>query len=221
MENNMPLTFYLGAGSPFAWRVHLALEHKRLPYELKVLSFAAGDTRKPEFLALNPRHHVPVIQDGDFVLYESAVILEYLEDKYPAADPATALFPKDVQARAITRRMAREAEIYFGLEGMERLVAQVFFTKPEERSAKELDKGMKVVADELAFFEKEIRGDFLAGPLSAADFTLYPLLAFSLRAEKKYPDAAVSKLIGPRMLAWKARIEALPYFQKTWPPHWK
>lgn len=217
----MTITFYLGAGSPFAWRVQLALEHKRLPYETKLLSFSAGDTRKPEFLALNPRHHVPVIVDGDFALYESAVILEYLEDQYPAKDPATALFPKDPRARAIARRMAREAEIYFGLEGMERLVTYVFFAKPEQRSASELDKGLKVIAEELAFFEKETRGDFLAGALSAADFTLYPLLAICLRAEKKYPDAAVSKLIGPKMTAWKERIEALPYFQKTWPAHWK
>jgi glutathione S-transferase len=217
----MTITFYLGAGSPFAWRVHLALEHKRLPYEPKQLSFSAGDTRKPEFLALNPRHHVPVIQDGDFVLYESAVILEYLEDKYPAADAGTALFPKDVRARALVRRMAREAEIYFGFEGMERLSAQVFFAKPDERSASELEKGLKVIADELAFCEKEMRGDFLAGPLSAADFTLYPLLAFTLRAEKKNPEAAVSRWIGPKLSAWKGRIEALPYFQKTWPAHWK
>ena len=217
----MTITFYLGAGSPFAWRAQLALEHKRLPYETKLLSFSAGDTRKPEFLALNPRHHVPVIVDGDFVLYESAVILEYLEDQYPAKDPGTALFPKDIRGRAIARRMAREAEIYFGLEGMERVVTYAFFAKPEQRSASELDKALKVIAEELAFFEKEMRGDFLAGALSAADFTLYPLLAICLRAEKKYPDAVVSKLVGSKMIAWKERIEALPYFQKTWPAHWK
>ena len=104
---------------------------------------------------------------------------------------------------------------------MERLVTYVFFAKPEERSTSELDRALKVIAEELAFFEKEMRGEFLAGALSAADFTLYPLLAFCLRAEKKYPDAAVSKLIGPKMSVWKERIEALPYFQKTWPPHWK
>jgi|ERR1700674_1018467 glutathione S-transferase len=217
----MTITFYLGAGSPFAWRVQLALEHKRLPYETKLLSFTAGDTRKPEFLALNPRHHVPVIVDGDFALYESAVILEYLEDRYPAKDSTFALFPPDVPSRAIARRMVREVELYFGLEGMERLVTYVFFAKPEERSTSELDRALKVIAEELAFFEKEMRGEFLAGALSAADFTLYPLLAFCLRAEKKYPDAAVSKLIGPKMSVWKERIEALPYFQKTWPPHWK
>ena len=44
----MPLTFYYGSGSPFAWRVWLSLEHKALPYEFKMLSFDAKDTHTPE-----------------------------------------------------------------------------------------------------------------------------------------------------------------------------
>ena len=49
----MALTLYYGSGSPYAWRVQLALECKAIAYERKVLSFSAGDTRKPEFIALN------------------------------------------------------------------------------------------------------------------------------------------------------------------------
>ena len=55
----MSITLYYGSGSPYAWRAQLALEHKALAYERKLLSFSAGDTRKPEFIALNPRHEVP------------------------------------------------------------------------------------------------------------------------------------------------------------------
>ncbi len=91
----MSITLYYGSGSPYAWRVQLALEHKALPYERKVLSFSAGDTRKPEFLALNPRHRVPVIVDGDFVLYESNAIVEYLDEAY--AGRGAPLFPGDVR----------------------------------------------------------------------------------------------------------------------------
>ena len=79
----MPLILYYGSGSPFAWRAQLALEHKALEYELKILSFSAGDTRKPEFVALNPRHQVPVLVDGDFILYESNAIVEYIDEAYP------------------------------------------------------------------------------------------------------------------------------------------
>ena len=46
----MANTFYCGSGSPFAWKVWLVLEHKKLAYDLKVLSFQAGDLKKPEFL---------------------------------------------------------------------------------------------------------------------------------------------------------------------------
>lgn len=87
----MSIILYYGSGSPYAWRVQLALEHKALPYERKVLSFSAGDTRKPDFLALNPRHRVPVLVDADFVLYESNAIVEYLDEAYPAT--GAPLFP--------------------------------------------------------------------------------------------------------------------------------
>ena len=44
----MALDFYHGHGSPYSWRVWLALEFKGIPYNLKVLSFAEKDTTKPE-----------------------------------------------------------------------------------------------------------------------------------------------------------------------------
>jgi glutathione S-transferase len=91
--------------------VQLALEHKALPYERKVLSFSAGDTRKPEFLALNPRHRVPVLVDGDFVLYEPNAIVEYLDEAYPAT--GAPLFPGDVRTRALVRRLIMEVDGYF------------------------------------------------------------------------------------------------------------
>ena len=99
----MAITFYYGSGSPYAWRVHLALEHKALPYDRKILSFAAGDTRKPEFVALNPRHRVPTITDGDFTLYESNAIVEYLDEAYPGRGQP--LFPGDAKSRALIRRL--------------------------------------------------------------------------------------------------------------------
>ncbi|MGH8534801.1 MAG: glutathione S-transferase family protein, partial [Gammaproteobacteria bacterium] len=57
----MSITFYCGSGSPPAWRVWLGLEHKQLPYELKMLSFSAGDLKTEEFTQLNPRQKVPVL----------------------------------------------------------------------------------------------------------------------------------------------------------------
>ena len=215
----MGMILYYGSGSPFAWRAQLALEHKALPYELKILSFSEGDTRKPDFLALNPRHQVPVLVDGDFVLYESNAIVEYVDEAYPGR--GSPLFPGDARTRALVRRLILEVDNYFD-EASEQVLEQAFWTKPEQRDAKKIADGRKAVVEEYAMFTKAMRGDYLAGPLSAADFAFYPLVAFMKRAEiKQLPDLDADGMLTPELKAWKARIEALPFFDKTIPPHWR
>jgi glutathione S-transferase len=212
----MALAFYYGSGSPYAWRVWLALAYKRIPYEQKVMSFSAGDLRKPEYLAINPRHKVPAIVDDGFSMYESTAILEYLDEKYPAPK----LFPGDLRQRALARRMVQEADQYYAV-AMDELVDQVLFMSREQWDADKIANGRDAVAQELVLWESLLRGDYLAGELSAADFTLYPFIALTLRMEKKKPDLDVQGMIGAKVTGWMKRIEALPYFQKTWPPHWK
>src|ERR1700676_4633498 len=78
----MALTLYWGSGSPFSWRVLLALEHKGLQYESQLLHFDKQEHQSPQMLKLNPRGRVPVLKDGDYVVFESGEILYYLEMKY-------------------------------------------------------------------------------------------------------------------------------------------
>jgi len=214
----MSLVLYYGSGSPYAWRAQLALEHKALPYELKVLSFSAGDTRKPEFLALNPRHRVPVLVDGDFALYESNAIVEYLDEAYPAT--GARLFPGDAKTRALTRRLILEVDNYFD-EAVDVVIRQAFYVKPEERDTQKLADARTAVIEEYGMFTRSMRGEFLVGALSAADYAFYPLVAFMKRCETKLPDLDSDGMLTPELRAWKARIEALPYLDKTIPPHWK
>jgi glutathione S-transferase len=103
---------------------------------------------------------------------------------------------------------------------MERLVRQVFYRPAAERDSTEIAEGAEGLADELAFWEGHLTGDFLAGPLGAADYTLYPMIGLCLRMEQKHRDLIVTAAIGPKVRAWMRRIEALPYFAKTWPAHW-
>jgi glutathione S-transferase len=212
----MALTFYYGSGSPYAWRVWFALEHKHVAYELKIVSFSAGDLRQPEFSAINPRQKVPAIVDDGFALYESVAIVEYLDEKYAGAK----LFPGDVRRRALARRLVQEADQYYA-HAMERLADQVLFTSQEKWNADEIAEGKRGLAQEVSRWETLLQGDYLAGELSAADYAMYPLVALSLRMDKKNPSLDLRGGIGPRVSAWMKRIEALPYFQKTWPPHWK
>ena len=214
----MSLILYYGSGSPWAWRAQLALEHKALPYERKVLSFSAGDTRKPEFVALNPRHRVPVLVDGDFVLYESNAIVEYVDEAYPGR--GAPLFPGDARQRALVRRMICEADNYFD-EAIDPLIDYAFFKKPEERDVTALPKIKADIVDELGMFGRAMKGDYLAGPLSAADYAFYPFVAFIKRAEVKLADLGADAMLPAEIAAWKRRIEALPYLESTIPPHWK
>src|SRR5271156_3080735 len=153
----MSITLYYGSGSPYAWRVQLALEHKALPYEQKLLSFSAGDTRKPEFIALNPRHTVPTLVDGDFVVYESTAITEYLDDAYPGR--GAPLFPGDAKTRATIWRLMMEVDNYV-IEATDSVTTSVFWTKQEERPQK-LAEARAAVTEEFAQMSRYIKGDFL------------------------------------------------------------
>jgi glutathione S-transferase len=79
----MAIDVYWGSGSPYSWRVLLALEYKRLPYTSHVLQFSKQEHKSPQMLALNWRGKVPVLKDGDYVCFESLAVLYYLDLKYP------------------------------------------------------------------------------------------------------------------------------------------
>lgn len=212
------MIFYYASGSPYAWRVWLALEHKQIPYDLRLLSFSAGDLKKADFTALNPRGRVPAIVDDGFALYESAAIVEYLEERYPRSGQP--LLPADVRARAVARRLIREADEYVA-HPMEGLVGEILFKPPAEWSAATIHASRAALVAEFVHFERAAGGEFLAGSVGAADFTLYPLLALSLRLERFKRDLDLGTALGPGLSAWMRRMEALPYFAKTYPPHWK
>ena len=162
----MSVRFYYGSGSPYAWRVWLALEHKGIPYHRKTLSFDAGDLKTTEFGALNPRRRVPVLVDDDFALAESAAIVEYIEDRWPLAP---ALFASDPRQRAIQRRMVREADDYLADLG-QRLA-----------SGEGSKDALNDVRRELALWEDAATGAYLSGELSAVDVKVYPFMALLLR----------------------------------------
>ena len=213
----MAPTLYYLSGSPYAWRVWLSLEHKGIDYDLKAISFDAGDFNTPEFVALNPRRRVPVMVDDGFALYESAAIVEYLSDKWPG-DPH--LFSADIRQRAIQRRMVREIDQYIG-DAVERLVRAILFTPRERWSEEKITAARTNLKVELAMWESLIAGDYLAGTLSAVDLTLFPYLGLVERMAKQKAGLLTPDLMGPKVTAWAQRMKGLPIVQKTWPPHWK
>ena len=216
----MAIDFYHGHGSPYSWRVWLALEAKGIPYQVKILSFQAGDTRKPEFVALNPRHTVPTIVEDGHALWESQAILEYLDERYPAAPK---LFPGDARERARIRRLIRETEQYVGIEGIDVIVDESFGKADAEPDHAKVAKAKEQLASEMAYFARELKGPYFGGEsVNALDFVLYPWLGgFPKRITARKPGLAITALVPPAIAEWAKRIEALPYFDKTYPAHWR
>ena len=90
------MKLYYVVGSPNCRKVHAVLNHLGITAEFEYLDFFAGETKKPEYLALNPNGMVPTLCDGDLVLWESNAIMQYLASKAPA----NTLYPKDDAKRA-------------------------------------------------------------------------------------------------------------------------
>lgn len=213
----MPITFYYGSGSPFAWKVWLALEHKGISYEAKRLQFDNDDTKSPAFLKINPRGQVPAIVDDGFALAQSNAICEYLEERYPV----TPLLPKDIQQRATIRRMIAEADDkLYGIGG--ELIDLVLYAEGERDLAK-IGAAKAKLAAELAVWEGYLKSDYFAGTApTLADFAIYPYMRMAVRVEERAPGLGFKRSELPaKCAAWLARIEALPYYEKTIPPHWK
>lgn len=213
------ITFYYLSGSPFSWKVWLSLERKQIPYELRVLSADAGDLKTPEFLTINSRGKVPAIVDDGFALNESLAIVEYLEDRYPASgDP---LWPRDARARALARKVALEGDS-FVYANVRKLVVELIMRKQGQPDDAIVGEAKAALASELPLLEALFQGPFVAGAEpSVADFSLYPFLAVLNRVVIRRPEYKIGDLVPAGVRHWMEQVEALPYFTKTIPPHWK
>ncbi|MBL8385770.1 MAG: glutathione S-transferase family protein [Burkholderiales bacterium] len=212
-----PLTFYFASGSPFSWKVWLALEHKELPYVPWQMSLDAGDLRAPAYAAINPHRQVPVIVDDGFTLYESAAIVEYLEDRYPRRGEP--LWPAAPRERALARRLAAEADnsVFPPVDLLMR--AHLGGAGPDADADRQARATLAAALDIVA---RGVIGPFAAGALpSAADFALYPMLALLLRIDARAPQAALAALVPERLRTWMNIVAALPYYERTYPPHWR
>ena len=204
---------YYGSGSPWAWRVQLAIAEKKLPHELVLLSFQSGDLKKPEYLAMNPHGKVPVLVDGATTLYESQPILEYLEERYPTPP----LLPGDPTARAQLRVEEVEATLYY-FEAFQLVARHVFFTPPDQRDPAKIADARAKTRAELDRLEARAAGRggaFVMGPtLSRADTTWLPFVEIGARGGVSFDGL-------PWVSAWRDRMHARPSFDATYPPHWR
>lgn len=219
----MAIELYWGSGSPFAWRVMLTLEVKRLSYESKLLEFSKDEHKAPAYLKLNPRGKVPTLKDGEYVVYESLAIMSYLDCRYP--DPP--LFGKTPEETGLIWRALAECESYIVTAG-DKVVRPIFSGKGLEK-VEEIRQAAQKLRQELKTLDERLaRSQWLAGDkISAADIGVFPLVQLLLRAASK--EAAQPFNLGflplaetyPNVARWMQRVEALPNYERTYPPHWR
>lgn len=217
------LEIYWISGSPYSWRVLLTLEIKQLTYRSRLLEASKQEHKKPEILALNPRGRVPVLKQGDFVLYESIAIMAYLDRQFPQPQ----LFRNGPEE---TGRVWRQISEYLSyLDGpIGRVILPIYFDKVTEKRD-DIRAAAEAVNLELARWEEGMgKAPWLGGEtLGATDIVVYPSLKSLLRAASK-PSATALQLgilpfdtRYPRLSAWMGRMEQLPGYERTYPPHWR
>ena len=219
----MAIELYWGSGSPFAWRVMLTLEVKGLAYESKLLEFSKGEHKTPAYLQLNPRGKVPTLKDNGFVVYESLAMMSYLDRKYPTPP----LFGATAEETALIWQAISECESYLTSAG-DKVVRPLFFGKGLDK-VDEIQQAAETIRHELEILDQRLASaNWLVGnAISAADIAIFPLIQLILRAAGKEAakpfNLAWLPLVTyyPNVAKWVGRIEALPNYQRTYPPHWR
>ena len=194
--------------STFVQIVRLILAHKATPYTFRDLEPEMG---KPSHLALHPFNRVPILQHGDFTLYETSAIATYLDDTFN--EPA--LQPKGVRERARMHQWISAVNSYYypymiyHVSHERRVFPELGIASDEKVVAHALPKievGLQVLERELGHGNHYLLGS----DLTLADFYVLPsTYGFGLT-----PEGKKMYLKHPAFCRWRERMEALPTVQK-------
>ncbi len=185
-------------------RVWIALLEKQVDFELIDVNLG-GDQFKPEFLEMNPFHHIPVLKDGDFSVIESLAILDYIEAKYP--EPS--LLPKDPKSIAIVR-MVEMVTINELVPKIRPLIQEAMgFSKQDEKTLKQAKENVGKV---LTYFEKLLdnRSYFVENQLTLAEVVAGSVIPI-------FPNFGISIKEYPNITAWIKHLMARESWKKTNP----
>lgn len=192
------LTLFDNPFSPFARKVRMVLEHKRIPFESIDGLAAAAHAR---LAALNPRVEVPVLVDGDLVVVNSSHIVAYLEHRHPAHP----VYPAEPAVRARALAWERLADTL--VDAITHDVSNGGFGFPgDTRPPGLLEAAREDLAPIYADLERALADgrDFLCGALSIADLALFPHLT-----AVRFLDVAFDGATHPHLLAWYKRLRQL------------
>jgi glutathione S-transferase len=196
--------------SPNALRVRAVAFELGIELEMVDIDIRAGDTKTEAFLALNPNGKVPVLEDGDFVLWESRAINTYLA----SLKPERGLYPDDPKTRAKVDQWSYWQAIHLG-PAMQRISFERVVKKAlgrGEPNEEAIAGQIKDTEQFLGVFEIGLGdNDWIAGDLTVADFAL--ATTFQYRKPAK-----ISLDAFPKVEAWISRMDERESWQKAIAP---
>lgn len=183
-------------------KVRIALLEKGLEFERINVDLSKREQKSPEYLKIHPFGQVPALDDEGFVIYDSTVINEYLEDEYPYPP----LMPADSEGRARARLMEDFRDTHFNPYFVH-LIQEL--RKPEgERDAQRIDAARGEITKCFDRIEKALEGkEYLVGSFSLADVAFMSNIELLDRFNIPV-DATKYK----NTVAWIARLKARPSF---------
>lgn len=185
--------------SPNCQRVKVVLAEKNLAHEIVPIDLRKQEQKTPEYLKMNPYGKVPVLTDDDTVLYESCVINEYLEEKYP--NPP--LLPKDPGKKAKARILIDYGMAHF--DSPYQKLRMELMKDPKEQSQPIIDGAKKELSKLLQRFEEELDDQqYLVGDFSLVDADLIPRFT-RLEGFGVLPDPSL-----PRLAKYLERMKTRP-----------
>jgi glutathione S-transferase len=196
--------------SPNTWKVRAVAAHLRIPLEFELVDLTRGGSHTLQYLALNPTGRTPTLVDGDFKLWESTAIMQYV-----ASRTSNSLWPNDARARADIMRWQSWQLAHWSKEGCEpllfqRLVKKLLNLGPPDEAA--VAKGIEVFNKEAKVLDAYLaRQPYLVGKdVTLADFAVAAPLFHA-----KAADLPVSPYA--RVQEWFGRVSALPCWRETAP----
>ncbi len=185
--------------SPNCQRVKIVLAEKNLPYEIVPIDLRAQEQKTPDYLKLNPYGKVPVLTDDGTVLYESCIINEYLDEKYP--NPS--LLPKEPGKKAKARILIDYGMAHF--DSPYQKLRMELMKEPKDQNQQAIDSAKADLKRLLKRFEDEI-GDqqYLLGDFSLVDADLLPRFT-RLEGFGALPDPSL-----PRLGKYLERMKSRP-----------
>jgi glutathione S-transferase len=205
----MSIEIYAFPPSPRAFKAIAVADHLGLDWTLRMIDLRKGDQKTPQYAALNPNMRMPTLKDGDYVLWESNAIAQYLAGR----KPQSGLLPTDERGRLDVTRWQ-----FWDIAHWDRAVETLLlenFVKPNFLGVTERDDTAIATATEhfhraAAVLDKQLEGrKYVTGDtLTLADFSLGAPLNYATQG--RFPLEPYAEI-----RRWHAGLMTLPAWQKT------